>query len=101
MSGCNAYSAQSTARDQETARIQVFDMNSNANAPPGYTGLIRRLMAIIYDLFLLIALLFIATSVAMIFNNGQAIEPGNPLYPFYIIYLLTISFVLNVVLKSM
>ena len=58
-----------------------------------YAGLFRRLLAIIYDLFLLIALLFVATAFAMIFNQGNAIEPGQPLYPYYLVYLLTVSFV--------
>ena len=49
-------------------------------------------MAIIYDLFLLIALLFVATAVAMIVNDGKAIEPGQDIYPFYVAYLLAISF---------
>jgi uncharacterized RDD family membrane protein YckC len=50
-------------------------------------------MAIMYDLFLLIALLFIATAIAMALNQGKAIEPGQTLYPFYVIYLLIISFI--------
>ena len=58
-----------------------------------YAGLFRRLLAIIYDLFLLVALLFVATAIAMIFNQGNAIEPGQPLYPVYLVYLLTVSFV--------
>jgi uncharacterized RDD family membrane protein YckC len=49
-------------------------------------------MAIIYDLFLLLALWFIATAVAMIINHGNAIEPGQPIYPFYMAFLLIISF---------
>ena len=57
-----------------------------------YVGLMRRLMAIIYDLFLLLALLFIATSAVMVFNQGNAIVPGHPLYAFYISCLLIISF---------
>jgi uncharacterized RDD family membrane protein YckC len=57
-----------------------------------YVGLVRRLMAIIYDLFLLLAMLFIATSVAMVFNQGKAIAPGHPLYASYVTCLLIISF---------
>ena len=68
-------------------------MTENTSLPFKYTGLFRRLLAIIYDLFLLIALLFIATAVMMVFNQGHAIERGQPLYPFYIAYLLTISFI--------
>lgn len=57
-----------------------------------YVGLVRRLMAIMYDLFLLLALLFIATSAVMVFNQGNAIAPGHPLYAFYVTCLLIISF---------
>ena len=49
-------------------------------------------MAIIYDLFLLIALLFIATTVMMMFNQGKAIESGQAIYPVYVAYLLAISY---------
>ena len=67
-------------------------MHGNTDTTLEYAGLLRRLMAIIYDLFLLMALLFIATAVAMIFNQGKAIEPGQAIYPFYIAYLLIISY---------
>ena len=67
-------------------------MTENASISIQYTGLLRRLMAIIYDLFLLIALLFIATAITMVANQGHAIEPGQPMYPFYVTCLLVISF---------
>jgi len=67
-------------------------MTENTNISLNYVGLMRRLMAIIYDLFLLIALLFIATAIAMAFNQGNAIEPGQALYPLYVACLLIISF---------
>ncbi len=67
-------------------------MTENTNLSPKYVGLMRRLMAIIYDLFLLLALLFIATSAFMVFNQGNAIVPGQPLYAFYVSGLLIISF---------
>ncbi len=68
-------------------------MTENNESTIRYAGLVRRLMAIIYDLLLLLALLFIATAAAMVVNKGNAIVPGQPLYPFYVIYLLTISFI--------
>ena len=68
-------------------------MRENTESTTRYAGLFRRLMAIIYDLFLLIALLFIATAAAMVLNQGNAIQPGQPLYPFYVVYLLIISFI--------
>lgn len=67
-------------------------MNENANLSLEYVGLVRRLMAIVYDVFLLLALLFVATAITMIFNHGNAIEPGQALYPFYVCFLLIISF---------
>jgi len=67
-------------------------MTENASTSIKYTGLARRMMAIIYDFFLLIALLFIATAIAMLFNQGHAIEPGQSMYPFYVTCLLVISF---------
>lgn len=67
-------------------------MNENASLSLNHVGLFRRLMAIIYDLFLLLALLFVATAIVMIFNHGKAIEPGHALYPFYVSGLLIISF---------
>jgi uncharacterized RDD family membrane protein YckC len=70
-----------------------WDMNENTDNTLQYAGIVRRLMAIMYDLFLLLAILFIATAIAMIFNQGNAIEPGQAIYPYYIIYLLVLSFV--------
>ena len=67
-------------------------MPENAEKSLEYAGLFRRLMAIIYDLFLLIALLFIATTVMMMFNQGKAIESGQAIYPVYVAYLLAISY---------
>ena len=57
-----------------------------------YTGLIRRLMAILYDLFLLLAILFITTAVANALNQGESIDPDNPYYPYFVFCLLAISF---------
>lgn len=71
----------------------TVNMNENTDNRLQYAGLVRRLMAIMYDLFLLLAMLFIATAIAMILNQGNAIEPGQAIYPFYIVYLLVLSFV--------
>lgn len=76
------------------AAIQCnWNMNENTHHTLKYAGLVRRLMAIMYDLFLLLAILFISTAIAMIVNEGNAIEPGQAIYPFYTVYLLVISFV--------
>jgi uncharacterized RDD family membrane protein YckC len=66
-------------------------MTDNTNLSPEYVGLARRLMAIVYDLFLLVALLFVATIIAMIVNQGT-IESGQALHPLFSMYLLIISF---------
>jgi uncharacterized RDD family membrane protein YckC len=72
---------------------QQANMSKKNDSSIKYAGLFRRLLAIIYDLFLLIALLFVATAFAMILNQGKAIEPGQPLYPYYLVYLCTVGFV--------
>jgi len=59
----------------------------NTTAKP---GLLRRLAAIVYDLLLLIAVLFFATAVLLPFNNGVAFSPEQIFYP---LYLLLISFI--------
>lgn len=59
---------------------------------PTYAGLFRRLFAIFYDSFLLIAILFIVTAIANAMNNGEAIEPGNHLYPVYVITVFILSY---------
>src|SRR6185369_17794887 len=52
-------------------------------------GFWRRLAALIYDSFVLFALLILATTIALIFTKGHAIKPHNPVYT---IYLLCIWF---------
>lgn len=46
--------------------------------------------AVCYDAFLLLAVLFLATALALPFNAGQAFAGGQYFYP---VYLLAISFV--------
>jgi uncharacterized RDD family membrane protein YckC len=57
-----------------------------------YAGLIRRLFAIFYDSFLLIAILFIVTGIATALNQGAAIEPNDTFYPLYVIIVFGLSY---------
>jgi uncharacterized RDD family membrane protein YckC len=57
---------------------------------PSAPGFLRRLAAQIYDLFLLIALLFLATALLLPFTVGEAVSAQQTLI--YRIYLGTISF---------
>ena len=52
-------------------------------------GFLRRLAAILYDLLLLIALLFVATALLLPLNAGEAFTTQQFFYP---LYLLIISF---------
>jgi uncharacterized RDD family membrane protein YckC len=52
-------------------------------------SLFRRLAAIVYDSFLLLALWFFATLVLLPFNGGQAFNSTQLFYP---LYLLAVSF---------
>jgi len=56
---------------------------------PYRPSLFRHLAAMFYDLFLMLAVLFFAGIIAIIFNGGEAIEQGNI---FFRIYLLAVSF---------
>jgi len=57
---------------------------------PSAPGFLRRLAAQIYDLLLLIALLFLATALLLPFTAGEAVSVQQTLI--YRIYLLVISF---------
>jgi len=52
-------------------------------------GFFRHLLAIVYDLILLIAVLFFATGLLLPFNGGEAFTHDQI---FYLVYLLTVSF---------
>lgn len=52
-------------------------------------GFFRRLAAIAYDIFLLLALLFVATLAVLPLNDGEAFTSAQYFYP---VYLLAVSF---------
>jgi uncharacterized RDD family membrane protein YckC len=52
-------------------------------------GFLRRLAAVLYDLLLLIAVLFVATALLLPLNKGEAFTGQQFFYP---LYLLIISF---------
>ncbi len=57
-----------------------------------YAGLFRRLFAILYDSFLLMAILFIISAIATALNQGKAVEPGDTLYPLLVFIIFTLSY---------
>ena len=65
---------------------------SNNNSSLNTVSLGRRLMAVFYDLMLLIAILFSITAIANALNHGKSIEPGHPYYPVFVALLCVISF---------
>lgn len=67
-------------------------MNESINTELRYAGLFRRLLAIFYDSFLLLAILFVVTAIANALNHGKAIEPGNVFYPLYVLIILLLSY---------
>jgi uncharacterized RDD family membrane protein YckC len=66
-------------------------MPDNTNTAK-HPGLIRRLLAMLYDALLLLALFFVATAVMMSFNDGKAIQPGQPLHWLHMLVLVVIGF---------
>jgi uncharacterized RDD family membrane protein YckC len=57
-----------------------------------YAGLFRRLFAIFYDCFLLAAILFIVSAIATAINDGKAVEPGDTLYPIFVLLIFGLSY---------
>ena len=47
-------------------------------------GFLRRLGVVVYDALLLLAVLFLATAIALPFNAGQAFAPDQYLYSLYL-----------------
>lgn len=65
-------------------------MKENTDQNQTQATLIKRLLAIFYDSFLLIAVLFLAMAVLLLISGGYEFQPGNPLIT---VYLLAVSFV--------
>ncbi len=67
-------------------------MTNTSPSTQKYAGLFRRLFAIFYDCFLLLAILFIVTAIANALNHGTAIESDNIFYPLYVFIIFALSF---------
>jgi len=67
-------------------------MTETTNTQPKYAGLFRRLFAIFYDCFLLLAILFVVSAIATALNQGKAVEPGDVLYPIFVILIFGLSY---------
>lgn len=67
-------------------------MTHTINSTTRYTGLFRRLFAIFYDLFLLLAIYFIVSYVAIYLNHGDAIEPDDTFYPLFVFVIFGLSY---------
>ena len=50
-------------------------------------SLLRQLMAMLYDILLLLSVLFFASVLAVALNRGEAIPAGNPLFIFYLFFV--------------
>ena len=61
--------------------------NSYEHCPPA--KLWKQFAAMLYDSLLIIAILFVATAIALMFNHGEAIEAS----PFYKLYLVLLVFI--------
>jgi uncharacterized RDD family membrane protein YckC len=57
----------------------------NINLPSA--SLIKRLAAMLYDSFLILAILFVATVIALLFNKGEAIE-SSPVFTLYLVLVI-------------
>ena len=60
-------------------------VNPNINLPSA--SLIKQLAAMLYDSFLILAILFVATVIALLFNKGEAIE-SSPVFTLYLVLVI-------------
>jgi len=67
-------------------------MTDSENSPIQYAGLFRRLFAIFYDSFLLLAIYFIVSYAAIFLNHGKAIEPDDTFYPLFVLVIIGLSY---------
>ena len=58
---------------------------SDSNCPPA--SLMKQLAAMLYDSFLIFGILFFASALALLFNQGEAIE-SNPWFRLYLLLML-------------
>lgn len=63
-------------------------MSNNNNLPPARTY--KRLIAMVYDCFLVFAVLMFASAIPLVFTGGEAMASSNP---FMSVYLLLVIFV--------
>lgn len=62
------------------------DLGSTESSPI-FCGLTRRLMIILYDSFAVLAISFLLTAFWVTGNSGNAITPGQMVYPLYLVSL--------------
>ena len=67
-------------------------MNETSTATPKYAGLFKRLFAILYDVFLLTAILIIFAAIMMTLNHGKPIETSSHFRPLYIIFMFSVCY---------
>ncbi len=48
-------------------------------------GFFRRLVAMVYDVFLLLAILFLAATILLLFNKGEAVTAKIIIIPYYLL----------------
>ena len=63
--------------------------NTQHSSPPA--TLVKQLAAMVYDSLLIIAILFVATAIALVFNGGNAIE-SSPAFNLYLILIIFIFY---------
>ena len=69
---------------------KIARMNQNIDQHQTQAPVIKRLLAIFYDSFLLIAVLFLAMALLLLISGGYQFQAGNPLMT---AYLFVVTFV--------
>jgi len=67
-------------------------MTETTKPQPVYAGFFRRLFAIFYDCFLLLAILLVVSLITIALNHGKAVEPGDTLYPVFVLLIFGLCY---------
>lgn len=79
-------------RDHVLSKTPPAPQQPHSNTTRTGAGLLRRLASLLYDVLLLVAILFVATACLLPFNGGEALQPGQWLYSAYLLALVALFF---------
>ena len=87
---CNKQNLLTNQLTAGVENLKITAMRQNPHNSSAPASIIKRLVAIFYDSFLLVAVLFLAMAVLLLVSGGYQFQAGNP---WMSIYLLVVSYI--------